>query len=209
MQYSNILNVLPSVRNHKSGAALVAGVLATGLLLGPGMASAATVKTTGDKDEIATAIFNLDVNGALYNVDFERTTANDIYGKRPRTFDFDKLSDAEAANDAIIKALIAHSSAPLIGSDVLLVGDDFGILGNTSRQYNIGWSDLNPPATDGIRGVAGTYLAEWTNSGSRNRSFDEIVFYADFSPVPVPAAVWLFGSGLLGLIGVARRKKSA
>jgi hypothetical protein len=27
--------------------------------------------------------------------------------------------------------------------------------------------------------------------------------------VPVPAAVWLFGSGLLGLIGVARRKKAA
>lgn len=28
------------------------------------------------------------------------------------------------------------------------------------------------------------------------------------SAVPVPAAVWLFGSGLLGLVGVARRKKS-
>ena len=26
--------------------------------------------------------------------------------------------------------------------------------------------------------------------------------------VPVPAAVWLFGSGLLGLVGVARRKKA-
>ncbi len=26
--------------------------------------------------------------------------------------------------------------------------------------------------------------------------------------VPVPAAVWLFGSGLLGLVGVARRKRS-
>ena len=26
------------------------------------------------------------------------------------------------------------------------------------------------------------------------------------SPVPVPAAVWLFGSGLLGLAGIARRK---
>jgi len=29
------------------------------------------------------------------------------------------------------------------------------------------------------------------------------------SAVPIPAAVWLFGSGLLGLIGVARRKKAA
>lgn len=28
------------------------------------------------------------------------------------------------------------------------------------------------------------------------------------SAVPVPAAVWLFGSGLLGLVGVARRKKA-
>jgi len=28
------------------------------------------------------------------------------------------------------------------------------------------------------------------------------------SVVPVPAAAWLFGSGLLGLVGVARRKKS-
>lgn len=31
----------------------------------------------------------------------------------------------------------------------------------------------------------------------------------DFLPVPVPAAFWLFGSGLLGLIGISRRKKTA
>ena len=30
----------------------------------------------------------------------------------------------------------------------------------------------------------------------------------DVGAVPVPAAVWLFGSGLLGLVGVARRKKA-
>jgi hypothetical protein len=28
------------------------------------------------------------------------------------------------------------------------------------------------------------------------------------SAIPIPAAVWLFGSGLLGLVGVARRKKA-
>ena len=27
--------------------------------------------------------------------------------------------------------------------------------------------------------------------------------------IPVPAALWLFGSGLLGLVGIARRKKAA
>jgi hypothetical protein len=30
---------------------------------------------------------------------------------------------------------------------------------------------------------------------------------SEASPVPVPAAAWLFGSGLIGLVGVARRKK--
>jgi hypothetical protein len=38
--------------------------------------------------------------------------------------------------------------------------------------------------------------------------WDNISITADVAAVPVPAAVWLFGSGLLGLIGVARRKKT-
>ena len=35
---------------------------------------------------------------------------------------------------------------------------------------------------------------------------DERILQVDARVVPVPAAVWLFGSGLLGLVGVARRK---
>ncbi len=35
------------------------------------------------------------------------------------------------------------------------------------------------------------------------------VSYVGVSAVPVPAAVWLFGSGLLGLVGVSRRKSAA
>lgn len=31
---------------------------------------------------------------------------------------------------------------------------------------------------------------------------------AGVSPVPVPAAVWLFGSGLVGIIGIARRRRT-
>ena len=36
-----------------------------------------------------------------------------------------------------------------------------------------------------------------------------INFSANLATVPVPAAAWLFGSGLLGLLAVARRKKTA
>ena len=31
-------------------------------------------------------------------------------------------------------------------------------------------------------------------------------FVGTYSVVPVPAAVWLFGSGLIGLVGLARRR---
>ena len=34
------------------------------------------------------------------------------------------------------------------------------------------------------------------------------VVFAEVASVPVPAAVWLFGSGLIGLIGLARRKQA-
>jgi hypothetical protein len=39
------------------------------------------------------------------------------------------------------------------------------------------------------------------------QGFDFAPFSHDATYVPVPAAVWLFGSGLLGLVGVARRKR--
>ena len=39
-------------------------------------------------------------------------------------------------------------------------------------------------------------------------TYDGEFFVNEVSAVPVPAAAWLFGSGLIGLISVARRKKT-
>jgi hypothetical protein len=39
--------------------------------------------------------------------------------------------------------------------------------------------------------------------------FDYAQYELQSTVVPVPTAVWLFGSGLLVLIGIARRKKAA
>ncbi len=56
----------------------------------------------------------------------------------------------------------------------------------------------------------------WGFSTGGGHQFDDFKYYhsyawavrsGDVSAVPVPAAVWLFGSGLIGLLGVARRKR--
>lgn len=44
--------------------------------------------------------------------------------------------------------------------------------------------------------------------GSFSAPFSSIGGMTSIATVPVPAAAWLFGSGLLGLVGVARRKKA-
>ena len=52
-------------------------------------------------------------------------------------------------------------------------------------------------------GTLGTTMASGPFAGS------PVGFAGTVSAVPVPAAVWLFGSGLMGLVGVARRRKAS
>jgi len=53
------------------------------------------------------------------------------------------------------------------------------------------------------------YLTRTNSSLATSSSQGDAGHYlVQTSPVPVPAAFWLFGSGLLGLIGIARSKKA-
>jgi hypothetical protein len=66
---------------------------------------------------------------------------------------------------------------------------------------------------DGIAGVFTGAIMSSQNGGaswfsSNQYGFDYASFNGTVSAVPVPAAVWLFASGLLGLVGVARRKQA-
>jgi len=60
--------------------------------------------------------------------------------------------------------------------------------------------------------TSGFYLQHTDNEVGSNFDLSESVYYwsdLSISPVPVPAAIWLFGSGLVGLIGLGLRKKKA
>ncbi len=62
----------------------------------------------------------------------------------------------------------------------------------------------------GINGVSAyQFVFDGGGLGTINDDFKNYVWAVkegDVSPVPVPASVWLFSSGLIGLIGAAKRK---
>ncbi len=53
--------------------------------------------------------------------------------------------------------------------------------------------------------LGGNVLINWNGDANSNAGVIS-TGKLEVSAVPVPAAVWLFGSGLLGLVGIARRK---
>jgi len=166
------------------------------LLLGPGMGGAATVDTVGVSDQIATGISDLEFNGTTYNVAFLKITGEDLYGTLPRTYDFDNEADASGALDAVIGALNDNGGIEEVGN-----------LLDSLDSFTIGFATgVNPGNIQTVTG--GGVVFGWSNDGIRILDKDVLNIYADFQVVPVPAAVWLFGSGLLGLIGVARHRKA-
>jgi hypothetical protein len=79
--------------------------------------------------------------------------------------------------------LLANVSTAATGSVEVLSISTPGISSFTFR-----WSSTKPDVDDVV--------------GIDNLSFNTV------TAVPIPAAVWLFGSGIICLIGIARRKKS-
>ena len=77
----------------------------------------------------------------------------------------------------------------------------FGPAGNPP---NVIWFDFDPL-------VPGTPIDIWKEIHCIDpNSCSSPIQIAEFPTiVPLPAAVWLFGSGLLGLVGISRRRKTA
>jgi len=161
------------------------------------------------------------------NVVFEGSGSIDLGG-----WNYFKITN----NSGGVKANQTVGVGPVVGTDVYRTPDNFSgptIIGDgtgfteptsaTGDTTRLDWliSEMYvPPGYVSEAALAGsatftgqTFLTlgitpgtyEWTwGSGASADSYT-----LNVGAVPIPAAVWLFGSGLLGLVGVARRKARA
>lgn len=62
------------------------------------------------------------------------------------------------------------------------------------------WTSVNGGPINGI-----DLAAQWIGNGLFPGSSNAFAVHADFVATPIPAAVWLLGSGLLAIVGMRRR----
>ena len=185
-------------------------------LLSASTAQAATVVLDGSGNviRVTNLELNLDNNAfdGLYNVEFITGTGSLIFGTEPANFPFPLAEDMLAAtiqlNDALSGAPVVPTGAGTVGAERYLV---------PAIEYDFPFPADFPTVW---AAATGQYFATAGGFWEQCQGGDDCIAgitvlppgglatFATFSAVPVPAAAWLFGSGLLGLIGIARRKET-
>ncbi len=102
-------------------------------------------------------------------------------------------------NDIALPITGAHIHQAVEGASGPIVVDFNGQLSG-SNLYD---ADLASVLADSHGFYVNIHTSEFGGGAIRGQLCDPIA-----APVPVPAAAWLFGSGLMGLVGVMRRRTS-
>lgn len=144
---------------------------------------------------------DIDLTGSLSNAGsaFTKISA-DIYIIDPNDIDSFPTTDLRGNFGEGIPP-IAHTELEIIANTagVVSITDSLNLSLANGDEFSI-WALLYVGAGDNgqVQAMNSLDLSFSNNAG--------LTSVASVSAVPVPAAVWLFGSGLLGLVGVARRK---
>jgi len=112
-----------------------------------------------------------------------------------------------AANGGVHFAELFSEVAPSgTSKSEILGGGPLFPASSTTWQFYTFTTTLGPDVSNGL--TLQFNAATGAIAGSTSLlEIDNVSIQANV--IPVPAAVWLFGSGLVGLVGVARRKKKA
>ncbi|MAT66547.1 MAG: hypothetical protein CMN57_13015 [Gammaproteobacteria bacterium] len=152
---------------------------------------------------VAGSNFSLDVLA-----DFSSTEI--IQGSVEFNFDSNLLSYTGFSWNSDFLSLLALAELEIESSDTVSIGFGVGITDDplTGPGHTIGTISFDALATGStsvnmaVSSFHGGYLDPDLNIVTASFNNASV----DISAVPVPAAVWLFGSGLIGLAGIARRR---
>ena len=160
---------------------------------GAGVGTGTFDTSTGDWSIDMPSLFVVSSSGFATRVDFHLTTSNIFIPADPTNSGYmtttaspmviDEQSPQPWGDLNLVAGGIVQNSADLV------LSYDFGLINNIGNNYANFVLDANP-----FKGVQ----YEFNIYGN-----DPLV------SVPVPATSWLFVSGLFGLVGIAKRKKTA
>jgi hypothetical protein len=105
-----------------------------------------------------------------------------------------------------------NSMTIFVGTETFFASNDsrFGTgLGPSIDLSSFSLSDFDFQAFLGTNGAVADFNSNFTSFDDFDMLFGDWQTTISLTAVPVPAAVWLFGSGLLGLAGVARRNRAS
>lgn len=171
----------------------------------------------GTKSAGATAVYKLDV-----------TYTNGSITSGPLSFGLSELPASVSATFMLGAGSVGVNAIHFTEADVVSASISFGDatwtendLDDFAMSLPVSWDvssltynsfPTTSQTTDGIiilnfpLSITGTDIA---SGQSFDYGYTASTQTVSAAVVPIPAAAWLFGSGLLGMIGIARRKKAA
>ena len=174
----------------------------------------------------------VNVNGTLYDVQFLDGTCIELYGGCDENTDFPftnplDLNDGallEAAMTALLEQVFIDSTSGAFDTSPELTNgctDINGCIAFTPLWVNVGANSGGVMSATNVNVVENSSTRDRVGAGGgggfrENDTYPDTFFpdrdqtvyavWSESAVVPIPAAVWLFSSGLVGLLGVARRK---
>lgn len=204
-------------------------VLAASLLAGATLAEAASYNVSGTLDgfstnpDVISAIFNPEAPAftGSWNVDtasltgtagFGAYTASwSVLGSPAGTTSYDNDNYSLAASGSAVSYDAGTRTLTITGGTVDNTSASYTcsagsfICGNALPSYSL---NLSLTFTDDTLQAFNGHLTATNDDGQGSQYSYNWSFNGQAPEVPVPAAAWLFGSGLMGLAGLARNRKA-
>lgn len=196
----------------KMNKKVVGGLAGLVSLLIAGASNAAIIQLTPAVQSVSVGDpLSLTVHGTEFDTGVSSGSVSVFYD--PTKLQFQSFS---------LSAGFIQISSNAVAGQIDIAAGTFGSVGTQdpgTGLYSFDFAQLNfiaipPPATSSVSITTGAF-GEWDDDTPFPGTPHPIsgVVYEGASvlvgAVPVPAAVWLFGSGLLGLVGIARRREQA